>query len=895
MSFIASAISLCLAIASAATQDNRNCVTNIAEFSKLSQADHAEHRPFRVTGTVLAVMPWAIAICNDSWSVSVERPDGIPLPASSGDRVRVVGHLVIDEFKRHTQVLESVELLERGEPPQPIEARVEDLSGDRYFHQRVRLAGTMASVHRDEFDPLYNWMALRTPDGNFFAAVHERLYPIEDLRTMVDGEVSVEGIATPFANYRMPQGAFVTIFEKDALRVLRPSVGDHFDVPTLSNARNDVRQCVYGIVLASCENRFFIQTESHACIAVYLADASFMPKPGDEVNVAGYATKGMFDLQMSDAMVKMFSDATHELPPAVADLGDTPFETDVPDKTAHEYHGRIVRVSGVVLLPDYDTTGNGLVSIVSNRHRHLIDISGLPLSARDHLRPSATVEVTGLCIAEYEAHAFATGFCQFKGFTVIPRQIADIRTIKSPPWWTIGRLFIVIMVLVGVVIIVLVWNRMLRKLSERRGQQLYREQIEHERASMKIEERTRLAIELHDSISQTLTGVAMQVESASRANAGANAAVHSFLQTGIWMLSSCRRELKSCLWDLHRRTFGGKGHDGGDHPHHRAAQGERSGHRAVQRRAKPLYRTRHPCHSPHHPRARVQCGPPRPRYARAGRRGAARRSRAVFRARQRQRLRRLAHPRAVAGAFRPHRHPRAPSPLSRQHHGRERTGQGHQDDRHHESRGDWRRMKTQKTRILIADDHLVVRIGISSVISLESDMTVVGEASCGAETVAMAHELRPDVIIMDLMMPEMNGAEATERILGEDPGKKILILTSYTGAPELSRALKAGACGVLDKDSSQKEIIDSIRKLMAGENAIDPKIRQGLENSPTPLTPRQTEALKLAAKGFSNKEIAKLLGIGAESVKDRLAGAFLRLNASTRSEAVAIALDEHLI
>ena len=204
-------------------------------------------------------------------------------------------------------------------------------------------------------------------------------------------------------------------------------------------------------------------------------------------------------------------------------------------------------------------------------------------------------------------------------------------------------------------------------------------------------------------------------------------------------------------------------------------------------------------------------------------------------------------------------------------------------------------MKTQKTRILIADDHLVVRIGISSVISLESDMTVVGEASCGAETVAMAHELRPDVIIMDLMMPEMNGAEATERILGEDPGKKILILTSYTGAPELSRALKAGACGVLDKDSSQREIIDSIRKLMAGENAIDPKIRQGLESSPTPLTPRQTEALKLAAKGFSNKEIAKLLGIGAESVKDRLAGAFLRLNASTRSEAVAIALDEHLI
>jgi len=555
MSFIASAISLCLVIASVATAGDRNCVTNIADFAKLTQADHAERRAFRITGTMLATMPGAIAICSDFCIVLVECPDGIQIPASPGDKVQVAGHLVIDEFKRHTQVLESVDVLERGKPPQTIEARAEDLSGDRYFNQRVRLVGTMASVHRDEFDPLYNWMVLRTPNGNFFAAVRERLYPLTELRTLVDGEVSIEGIAMPFANYRMPQGAFVTIFEKDALRVLRPSVGDHFDVPTLSNARNNIRQRVHGIVLASCANRFFIQTESHACLAVYLADASFMPKPGDEVNVAGYATKGMFDLQMSDAMVKMFSDATHELPPAVADLGDTPFETDVPDKTAHEYHGRIVRVSGVVLPPDYDTTGNGLVSIVSNRHRHLIDISGLPLSVRDQLRPSATVEVTGLCIAEYEAHAFATGFCQFKGFTVIPRQISDIRTIKSPPWWTVGRLFIVIMVLGGVVIIVLAWNRMLRKLSERRSQQLYREQIEHERASMKIEERTRLAIELHDSISQTLTGVAMQVESASRANARANAAVDRFLQTGIWMLSSCRRELKSCLWDLHRRTF----------------------------------------------------------------------------------------------------------------------------------------------------------------------------------------------------------------------------------------------------------------------------------------------------------------------------------------------------
>ena len=201
-------------------------------------------------------------------------------------------------------------------------------------------------------------------------------------------------------------------------------------------------------------------------------------------------------------------------------------------------------------------------------------------------------------------------------------------------------------------------------------------------------------------------------------------------------------------------------------------------------------------------------------------------------------------------------------------------------------------MKNNLTRIIIADDHLIVRMGMTSVISFEKDMSIVGEAETGLDAVRKARQLKPDVIIMDLMMPEMNGASATAAILRELPQTKIIILTSFTGAAEVRQAVDAGAVTVLDKDSSQDVIISAIRDVVAGKS---PSI-QLQEPDPKPpeakITPRQAEVLKLVAKGFTNKEIAGLLNISPESVKEHIANILIRLDASSRSEAVAIAMSE---
>ena len=202
-----------------------------------------------------------------------------------------------------------------------------------------------------------------------------------------------------------------------------------------------------------------------------------------------------------------------------------------------------------------------------------------------------------------------------------------------------------------------------------------------------------------------------------------------------------------------------------------------------------------------------------------------------------------------------------------------------------------------KLRVLLADDHLVVRMGLSSIIALEDDLTVVGEAANGDETVRLADALRPNVIVMDLMMPILDGAEATKRILQANPAARILILTTFGTSDELRRALDNGALSAIVKDSDHAELLTAIRSTATGTRHISPVIDRQLKSAEPEieLSPRQIEILGYVAKGLNNAEIAKTIGIGRDCVKAHLKTAFARLNVASRAEAVTIALNKHLL
>ena len=202
-----------------------------------------------------------------------------------------------------------------------------------------------------------------------------------------------------------------------------------------------------------------------------------------------------------------------------------------------------------------------------------------------------------------------------------------------------------------------------------------------------------------------------------------------------------------------------------------------------------------------------------------------------------------------------------------------------------------------RTKVMIADDHSVVRIGLATLLATENDLEVVGEADDGAAAVQEASRLKPDVVIMDLMMPGTDGVDATIEIRRQAPETRILILTTFAHSDNIRRALNAGASGALLKSTTDADLISAIRRVARGDQVISEEVRDLLSGDPPVplLTKRQMTILESVTKGQSNREIASHLNIREDSVGEHLTAIFSKLGAANRTEAVAIALRKHLL
>ena len=202
-----------------------------------------------------------------------------------------------------------------------------------------------------------------------------------------------------------------------------------------------------------------------------------------------------------------------------------------------------------------------------------------------------------------------------------------------------------------------------------------------------------------------------------------------------------------------------------------------------------------------------------------------------------------------------------------------------------------------RIRVLIADDHTIVRIGLSALLGTQEDIEVVGEADNGEAAVREALRLRPDIVIMDLLMPKTDGATATAELHDKAPDVKVIILTSFGTSDGISHALEAGARGAIMKTADDGALLSAIRKVAAGGQFVSPKIRQALRDSPPipELTERQREIIESMARGLSNVDIAMQFGISPTVAREHITTILNKLGASNRTEAVAIALRRHLL
>ena len=204
---------------------------------------------------------------------------------------------------------------------------------------------------------------------------------------------------------------------------------------------------------------------------------------------------------------------------------------------------------------------------------------------------------------------------------------------------------------------------------------------------------------------------------------------------------------------------------------------------------------------------------------------------------------------------------------------------------------------SSQIRILAVDDHALVRNGIAGLVGVQPDMVMVGEASNGREAIQQFRMLHPDITLMDLQMPEMNGIEALIAIRNEFPDAKVIVLTTYTGDVQILRALKAGAQAYLLKNTLHKELLETIRAVHAGKKMLSPEASYEIAEHATDdaLTPAEIAVLRLIAAGNANKQIADRLSITEETVKSRVKNILSKLGANDRTHAAMIGLKRGII
>ncbi|MCR5751395.1 MAG: hypothetical protein K6G91_05485 [Kiritimatiellae bacterium] len=526
---------------------------------------HGAGTPFELTGQImmiadtsprrLHVMTPDIPCGHSIWDLTEPK-----VMCSSGDIIKVKGFqdkptgavlrevpYPVADYATNITVLSSAEL------PETVHATVQDIERLEKLGRFVHADGIVVSVVRDATNATWNWLILQTDTGAVRAAATEHDYPYVELRKLLDAEVRIKGIIHEFNAWRRFLGRHIILYGKNGITVTK-AAGDPF-AESGHGAWTSHRKLVSGTVVGLSSRRIYIRDAANALISVSPSDLNDMPAAGESVTVAGFAKNGPLGIQLTEAAVRRDDKPRSALEHAenvdVERLLAACRDNDIVDASLY---GKPVRIQGRVANSTEDIVLSGRIMLECNRKNVLVDIAHLP-NVHDALETGSLLEVCGICIPQFDADVTNMVFPEFKGLVVVPRATDDVRVLRTPPWWTPARLAAVIVALVLMLVAILVWNRMLTVLSERRGRALCDEQMASAISELKVEERTRLAVELHDSISQVLTGIALQIDAAIGSGMDESSKAGRFLATARSMLASCRHELRCCIWDLRARTF----------------------------------------------------------------------------------------------------------------------------------------------------------------------------------------------------------------------------------------------------------------------------------------------------------------------------------------------------
>ena len=561
-------VPLLLALALApAVAPAEGTLRSIAEIDAFTEDPTPRKASFELTGTVVGafLLPKTgeVVLSDGSGTrISLYRDLGLPQP-DPGDTIEASGVANMSGEHEPYVRLEDFRVLGRGPCPEPVSVRLSGLSAREHNLAIVRTEGTVVDAFPDEVDRRYAILLLE--DGGAVVPVSFPRDASGDWSDLVDARIRVTGVyrrnVEGVRKYSWPN---IALRAPEDIEVLDPPPADPFSAPPLESrlyltsgeiARMS-RRSVSGEVLATWSgDRAMLRTGDGRIVNLTLAHGVALPPCGGTVVAVGRPETDLFRINLAAARWK----AAPSPPPAADEEAADAAAAFWDDKGQHsinaQIHGMLVRARGVVrTLP---SPGDPDLRFVLDAGDASIpvDVTSNPDVAAG-LRIGSEVQVTGRCILLTDPGRRDYDSAKVHGIAIVLRSTADLVVLRRAPWWTSGRLMAVIAVMLAALAGGLVWNRALRNLADRRGRELYREQVAHAVAEFKTDERTRLAVELHDSLSQALSGVGCHLAVGAKVFESDPAAAARCLETARKMLDSCRTELRQCLFDLRSDTLG---------------------------------------------------------------------------------------------------------------------------------------------------------------------------------------------------------------------------------------------------------------------------------------------------------------------------------------------------
>ena len=545
-------------------------ITNTTELLPLIGVNGSVGLPFRIDAQVIrpssAENKYFYIKADDGCVALVDKVFWPALTLKSGDVITASGITTLNNKQHYYVTANSTNIVIRGwrPPPAPKHTIVESILHGHHQFELVEFTGTIRDVYLDEIDK--EWLVVVLASGynavGLSVCIHNDEY--RKATGLIGAEVLVTGIPLPFTTgTRIVFGTNVELHSIDDIRITKEPPTDPFSAPDLKLTRHPQapaisslgRRRAEGTVVAVWQGDcFLLKSSDGALMSVRLAE-KHAPSYGEYVEVVGLPDTDLYRINLKRAhwRRKEGIPASSETPTPIAAQSLLRDSKGLAEANPN-FHGKVVRLIGTILSIPSSANNNGIIYLKCDGCTLPLDTSATPM-AREGLTEGVKIEATGVCVVKTESWHPSEPTPRIEGMSIVVRSPADIKVIAHPSWWTPGRLVVLVAVLVAVIILILLWNRVLHRVSERRGLALADERMRRMESALKVEERTRIAVELHDSIAQNLTGVSLELDSAEHLAEKDHAGMLAHLRIAAQTLQSCRNELRNCLWDLRSRAL----------------------------------------------------------------------------------------------------------------------------------------------------------------------------------------------------------------------------------------------------------------------------------------------------------------------------------------------------